>query len=259
MKFGVADYGMLVWDGGNYDFQQRLEDLKSIGYDGIERLECIDAADAMYKAAAFKRMGMDFATCRGPNLEVTNYFTAALGKSYVWLACGDVGRAVDMDLYLRRANAAVRAAERFGIRCALHNHLGNRIENQEELDRFMKEVPGAYLLLDIGHLHGAGGDVLGTIEKYYDRIEAVHFKDVFIKDASKPLTEWSARLRFCELGAGTDNVPWKEAAQLLKDKGYDKWVLVEHDTHLRDPLIDLKVSLTALKEIMDPESLDQFK
>ena len=82
---------------------------------------------------------------------------------------------------------------------------------------------------------------------------------MFIKDASKPLTEWSAKLRFCELGAGTDNVPWKEAAQLLKDKGYDKWVLVEHDTHLRDPLIDLKVSLTALKEIMDPESLDQFK
>ena len=31
-----------------------LEDLRSIGYDGTERLECIDAADAMYKAAVYR-------------------------------------------------------------------------------------------------------------------------------------------------------------------------------------------------------------
>ena len=45
MKFGVADYGMNVWDGGFYDFQTRLEELRTIGYDGTERLECVDAAE----------------------------------------------------------------------------------------------------------------------------------------------------------------------------------------------------------------------
>ena len=80
MKFGVADYGMNVWDGGCYDFQTRLEELKEIGYNGTERLECIDAADALNKAAAYRRLGMDFATCRGPNAETTLRFSAALGR-----------------------------------------------------------------------------------------------------------------------------------------------------------------------------------
>ena len=250
MKFGVADFGMGVWDGGSYDFQRRLEELRSIGYEGTERLECIDAADAIYKAAAYRRMGMDFATCRGPNVETTIRFTAALGKKYVWLNPGDSNRqTIDMEKYLRRSNRFIGAAANFGITTALHNHLGTRIENQDELDRFMKDCPEGHLLLDIGHLHGAGGDILGTIEKYYDRIDAVHFKDVFIKDANIGLENWSKRLRFCELGAGNCDEPWEEAAKLLKKLGYDKWVLVEHDTHLRDPLIDLKISLDALKKI----------
>ena len=34
MKFGVADYGMNVWDGGCFDIEERLIGLKKIGYDG---------------------------------------------------------------------------------------------------------------------------------------------------------------------------------------------------------------------------------
>lgn len=249
MKFGVADYGMNVWDGDCYDITLRLEELKKIGFNGTERLECTDAADAIYKASLYRKLGMDFATCRGANVQASNIFSAALGKEYVWLIAGNASRTVDLDVYIRRANRFVEASSRFGLKAALHNHLGSRIENQEELDRFMKEVPGAYLLLDIGHLFGAGGDVLTTIDKYFDRIAAVHFKDVYIKDASKGLDAWSERLRFCELGAGNCNEPWKEAAELLKKKGYDKWTLVEHDTHLREPLIDLKKSIDELKAV----------
>ena len=249
MKFGVADYGMNVWDGGNYDFETRLEELRKIGYDGTERLECIDAANALSKAATYRRLGMSFATCRGPNPETTLRYSAALGLEYIWLTPGDSARKVDMETFLRRSRRFVEIANRFGVKSALHNHLGTRIENQEELDLFMKECPGASLLLDIGHFHGAGGDILGTIDKYFDRIAAVHFKDVFIKDEKIGLDAWHERLRFCELGAGNCGEPWDEAAKLLKKRGYDKWVLVEHDTHLRDPLLDLKVSLDALKKI----------
>jgi sugar phosphate isomerase/epimerase len=194
-------------------------------------------------------MGMDFATCRGPNAETTLSFTAALGMEYIWHTPGDMSRNVDMDVFLRRSSRFVEAAARFGVKSALHNHLGIRIENQEELDEFMTRCPGAYLLLDIGHLHGAGGDVIGTVEKYFDRIAAVHFKDVFIKDASIGIDRWPERLRFCELGGGNCGVPWQEAAGLLKKLGYNKWIFVEHDTHLRDPLEDLAVSLDALKKI----------
>ena len=249
MKFGVADYGMNVWDGGCYDFETRLEELRKIGYDGTERLECIDAADALNKAATYRRLGMGFATCRSTNVETSLRYSAGLGLEYIWLTPGDVSRKVEIDTFIRRSNRMVYVAAKFGVKAALHNHLGQRIQDQDELDRFMKDCPGASLLLDIGHLHGAGGDVIGTIDKYFDRIAAVHFKDVFIKDANIGLEDWPKRLRFCELGAGNSDEPWEEAAKLLKKRGYDKWVLVEHDTHLREPLIDLKVSLDALKKI----------
>ena len=81
MKFGVADYGMNVWEGGCFDLQTRLEELKGIGFDGIERLEFVDGADALAKAVLYRRLGMDFATCRGPNAETTLRFSAALGMN----------------------------------------------------------------------------------------------------------------------------------------------------------------------------------
>ena len=65
MKYGIADYGMNVWDGGLYDIELRLEELRDIGFNGTERLEAISASDALTKAARYRKMGMDFATCRG--------------------------------------------------------------------------------------------------------------------------------------------------------------------------------------------------
>ena len=37
-------------------------------------------------------------------------------------------------------------------------------------------------------------------------------------------------------------VPNAEVIALLKARGFDKWVMVEHDTHLREPLEDLVAS-----------------
>lgn len=250
MKFGVADFGMNGWDGGHYDTKTRLEKLRALGYEGIERLECIDASDAVYKAIEFRRLGMGFATCRAPSVEATMKFSAALGCEYVWLMPGDkITRKIDIETHLAQCNRFVAAAANFGLTAALHNHLGSPVESQEDLDLFMAKCPDAKLLLDIGHLYGAGGDILRTIDQYFDRIAAIHFKDVFIKDEQAGLDLWRERLRFCELGAGNCNEPWREAAQLLKKRGYDKWLFIEQDTHLSEPLDDLKTSLDALKNI----------
>lgn len=37
MKYGIANYGMNVWYGGCFDAEERLQDLKKIGYEGLER------------------------------------------------------------------------------------------------------------------------------------------------------------------------------------------------------------------------------
>ncbi|MBQ9502581.1 MAG: TIM barrel protein [Lentisphaeria bacterium] len=251
MKYGVADYGMNVWDGGNYDLEERLSRLKAIGYNGIERLESTDAAETLYKAAVFRRLGMDFATVRMNNPAQSITASAAMGRAYTWLAPGSCGRDVPMDTFVHRAKTFCAACAKYDLAAAIHNHLGQVVESQDELDYFMAKVPEASLLLDIGHLAGAGGNVMKTLEKYYDRIAAIHFKDIFFKD--EKAEKWTDRLRFCELGAGSKPgfVDWQGVAEFLRKKKYAKWVLVEHDTHLRDPFIDLKISLDALKKIME--------
>ena len=83
LKIGVADYGMFVWEGGLFDYEQRLRDIKAIGYDGLERLRPVSESDAINTAAMVKKLGMDFATCLAPTAEKSIQWTAALGKDYV--------------------------------------------------------------------------------------------------------------------------------------------------------------------------------
>ena len=248
MKIGIADYGMNVWYGGCYDIEQRLLDLKKIGYDGIERLdEVASAAEALEKAALFHKHGMDFATCRGPNLQAGIRWTAALGKEYVWLAIGSAGSR-DIPLFCRQSEEFAAACKTWGIKAIVHNHLGQACESQKNLEEFLDNAPNCGLLLDTGHLAAAGGDCFRTIEKYYDRIVAVHVKDYVFKNVKLGLDQWPERLRFCELGAGEMGQANAEILKLLKSKGYDGWVCVEHDTHLQEPLKDLAISREYLRK-----------
>ena len=174
--------------------------------------------------------------------------TSAFGKDYVWFNVGPCTRDVPMETYIRRAKKFVEAAKRFNIKAALHNHLGCRIEQQDEVELFMEQIPEATLILDIAHLHAAGGDCIRTIQKYHDRISAVHFKDIFYKDLNVSLETWWERLRFCEVGGGNAGFDCEAVAKALVDKKYDKWILIEHDTHLNEPEVDLKVSADRLRE-----------
>jgi len=244
MKIGVADYGMNVWYGGLYDTEGRLEDLKRIGYDGLERLEAASPSDALLRAAMFKRLGMDFATCRGPSIEANIKWTAGLGKSYIWAQSS----AKDFGVFCRQVNDLAKAAARYGVKVGLHNHLGSVVESQEQLESFMKACPDVGLIFDTGHLAAADGDCLGVVKKFHKRLVALHLKDWFVTDATIGLDKWYERGRFCELGAGNigqDNAAVLKAAVAA---GYDGWVHIEHDTHLRDPLADLAVSREYLRK-----------
>ncbi len=247
LKFGVADYGMDVWDGGCYTLERRLELLKSCGFDGIEWLKANDAAEAVQNASLFHRRGMDFASCSLPNPELTLKCASAFGREYVWFPMRAT-RDIPFEDYCRRANGFVKAAASYNVRAALHNHLGSRVESPEELDAFLKAVPGATLLLDTGHLAAAGGDCVDFIDRHFDRLAAIHFKDVFVMDTGVSLERWGERLRFCELGGGNIGLDFGAIGSILRKKNYAKWALIEHDTHLREPETDLKVSLKILKE-----------
>ncbi len=252
-KIGVADYGMGVWEGGAFSTERRLATVKECGYKGIEVLRGRSVEDMVNKAAVFRKMGMDFISCNvADDHENTFRCAAALGCEYVWLNCGRSTRDVSYETYIRRAKEYVKCAADWGMKCALHNHLGTVIESEEELHRFMNDVPEALLLFDVGHLAAMEGDVTGVITRYIDRLAAVHIKDVLIKNAEIPMgaDNWWDRLEFREFGAGDIGLDIPGVVKHLKKSGFDKWLLVEQDTHKREPALDLRHNLKVIEEAL---------
>lgn len=237
MKIGIADYGLNVWDGGYcFDQTERWIKLKEIGYEGVERLTAMSAENALQTASDMIRMGMDFATVRAPSQEWSIRWTAAMGKDYVWNYVD--GRTFHD--FCRQIRIQGEACGRFGIKVALHNHMGTPVETQEQLERFLSEVPEAQLVFDTAHLAAMGGDAVEIASKYAARIQVLHLKDWHSTDPDHP--DWTKRGRFCGLGFGNIGLDNAAVLRAAVEGGFDGWVFVEHDTHLQDPMIDLALS-----------------
>ncbi len=242
IKVGVADYGMYVWEGGMFDYEARCRDLKAIGYNGLERLRPLTESDAIHKAATVRKLGMDFGTCLAPDIEHSIQWTSALGKEYVWTAV----TGTTFDDFCRQVNKQSKICMEWGIKAALHNHLGQLVETQAQLLEFLERCPDCNLILDTGHLAVAeGGDPLYIVENYFDRISVIHLKNWVMTDENKEI--WNERGYFTGLDKGNYPIQNKECVEALVKKGYDGWIFIEHDTHLDEPLIDLKKSRDVLR------------
>jgi inosose dehydratase len=134
--------------------------------------------------------------------------------------------------------AIAAAAARHGVRAVLHPHAGGYIEFADELERITADLPDAEigLCLDTGHCQYAGMDPLATLERYADRLDYIHFKDI---DAGVLARVKGERIRFfeacaegvmCPIGRGVIDYPAIRA--LLGRIGYEGVVTVEQE---RDP------------------------
>jgi inosose dehydratase len=125
--------------------------------------------------------------------------------------------------------------DKYGMRTVFHHHCAGYVETPDEVAKLMEltnpELLG--LCLDMGHFAFGGGNPVEALNKYYDRIWHVHFKDFDPKvgqaakennyDYLKSVEEGV----FCELGNG--NVDFKSIVAILNEKGYDGWIVVEQD------------------------------
>jgi sugar phosphate isomerase/epimerase len=243
-KYGIADYGVFAWYGGFYDNDDRLRIAKDIGFLGVERLYSHGADDTLMKASQLKKLGMDFATCHDENIEYSIKWTAALGGEYIWASvyADEMGEA-----YLRQLEELGKVCKSYGIKAAVHNHLGNIVEKQETVETVLEKCPSVYLLLDTGHLAVAGGDVKYIADTYYDRIAAYHLKG-WEWSATPNDERWYKRGRFCGIGEGNFKIDNEWVFKNALKRGFDGWIHIEHDTHLREPALDLKESFDILKK-----------
>jgi inosose dehydratase len=149
------------------------------------------------------------------------------------------------------------ARDEFGVRAVIHPHAGGYIEFADEIERIVADIPTetAGLCIDIGHTVYAGMDALQTLERYWDRIDYLHFKDidpaVFIEVMDQRIRFFDACARgvMCPIGKGSIDYPAIHA--FLRQRNYGGYITIEQE---RDPrnaggvLADLRASRSFLAE-----------
>ncbi|QHA89979.1 TIM barrel protein [Serratia rhizosphaerae] len=150
------------------------------------------------------------------------------------------------------------AWRQYGVRPVIHPHAGGSIEFADEIARLAAQIPHqtAGLCLDTGHLYYSGMDPLTWLDKYFDRIDYLHFKDVdaavFRRVLASGVDFFSACAEgvMCPLGQGAIDYPALQA--FLRERGYQGWITIEQE---RDPrnaqgsLRDVSESLRYLQSV----------
>ena len=138
----------------------------------------------------------------------------------------------DFAAYGERLTKVAEYCASEGVPLSFHHHMGTSVETEAELDLMMANTGDAVgLLLDTGHLVFAGGDLLGVIDKYGERINHVHTKDIradvlaTVDRAKDSFLDCVLRGVFTVPGDGM--IDYGSFMQALAKKNYQGWVIVE--------------------------------
>jgi signal transduction histidine kinase/sugar phosphate isomerase/epimerase len=153
--------------------------------------------------------------------------------------CGDDRSAyLFLDAWFDRYAAAVACEAPFTL--ALHPHWSMPVRKLKHVDAILAKIPSPHLkvIIDTAHAIVAEDDPVAAVRKYHalGRLAAVH-----IKDWKPDYGRWSHRFAhgFCLPGEGI--VPVDRVMDVLREIGFDGWVIMEQDHN------DVSPEDTALK------------
>src|SRR3954447_25354444 len=124
-------------------------------------------------------------------------------------------------------NAIGGAAREMGFYAGLHNHMGQIVQNPDEVDRCMAMTDPKlfHFSPDTAHLHLAGCDVVKTLEKHKARLMMADYKDAKGAAGGKPDT--FDKDTIYDLGDG--EIDFKGCHRVLKSISFDGWLIVDLD------------------------------
>ncbi|NIC37620.1 myo-inosose-2 dehydratase [Halomonas desiderata] len=148
--------------------------------------------------------------------------------------------------------------EEQGVQLAYHHHLGTVVESQQDVERMLDNTGDSVgLLLDFGHLRGAGGDPLAVARRYAARINHVHCKDLRLpvleelRNRDKSFLDGVLDGLFTVPGDG--NVDFLPALTHLREADYRGWLVVEaeQDPEVAHPLTYARMGYRNLRALAE--------
>jgi inosose dehydratase len=140
----------------------------------------------------------------------------------------------DLQAIASTLNELGRRTADLGIRLAPHPHIWGPIERPHEVERLLELTDPEYvsLTLDTAHINLGGGDPVALLDKYYDRVVAIHWKDT--KAAYRGYTGptptqamHQQEILYKDLGAG--GVDLLATWRILCERGYQGWITLDLD------------------------------
>ncbi len=207
---------------GEYTIAELYEGRESEFEDGMRRIGVRLAA--LYSSADLENPRLHYENVRKNLLAAA--FCKRMGARTLVIGGMEAKRREDelFTAYAKTANEIGRQAlETYGVRFAVHPHVGSLVEGRQDIARVMDRTDPRYFFLapDTGHLAGAGCDPVEVFKAYKDRIVHAHLKDW------APPVPPATRGSFVGLGKG--NVDFPALLQILSATPFDGWLDVELD------------------------------
>jgi sugar phosphate isomerase/epimerase len=125
------------------------------------------------------------------------------------------------------------AAREMGFYAGLHNHMGEMVQNPDEIDRCMAMTDPKLFFFspDTAHLYLAGCEVAQTLEKHNHRLMMADYKDAKRLSTTKP--DSFDRNSIFDLGDGDIDFP--ACHRVLKSIAFKGWLVVDLDIAREGP------------------------
>lgn len=140
------------------------------------------------------------------------------------------------------------ALEQYGIKTAVHPHVGGLIENPRQIAQLMQETDPRYFNLapDTAQLWMGGGDPVRMFEEYKRRLVYVHYKD--IRAYHRGLKGYLDNV--IELGRGVIDFP--ALHRILKSIRYRGWITIDLDNARVSPLESARIQRDYIDRVLAP-------
>lgn len=157
-----------------------------------------------------------------------------------------------MDLMRREYEQIVEVAEahRIVVNIEPHGYFTTRPECMERMLAFC-DSPYLRLNMDTGNTFIAGQDPVAYLERFIDRVDHIHLKDVSESLAAAARGEQTGiAVSHCALGEGVNAAGIRSCLELLRDRGYDGILSIECEGQ-GGPMIDASLAWlrATLKEL----------